>query len=187
MARYGMALDYKNCINCKACEVACKEENGVQLGADKHRIWVGVKEIEGLWPNLNIASSTFEPSQCQQCENAPCQEVCPTQATHYAPGGIVMVDATKCILCSYCMEACPYDARYVKEDTMTIDKCTFCSDTRLLRGETTTACQATCPTKVRTFGDLDDPKSEISILLSHREHRTLKAHLGTKPKLFYLI
>jgi len=186
MARYGMALDYKNCINCKACEVACKEENGVQLGADKHRIWVGVKEIEGEWPNLSIASSTFEPSQCQHCENAPCQMVCPTQATYYAEGGIVMVDPDKCILCSYCMVACPYDARYVKEETMTVDKCTFCSDTRLARGETTTACQNTCPTKVRTFGDLDDPDSEISQLLRTREHFTLKTHLGTKPKLFYL-
>jgi len=36
MARYGMALDYKNCINCKACESACKEENGILLGADYH-------------------------------------------------------------------------------------------------------------------------------------------------------
>ena len=41
---YAMALDYQNCINCKACEVACKEENGVQLGADKQRIWIGVVE-----------------------------------------------------------------------------------------------------------------------------------------------
>ena len=41
---YAMALDYQNCINCKACEVACKEENGVQLGADKQRIWVGIVE-----------------------------------------------------------------------------------------------------------------------------------------------
>ena len=187
MARYGMALDYKNCINCKACEVACKEENGVLLGADKHRIWVGVKEIEGQWPNLDIASSSFLPSQCQHCEEAPCEEVCPTHATYYDENGVVRVDSDKCILCSYCMNACPYDARYVDDRTMTVDKCTFCSDTRLARGETTTACQNTCPTKVRTFGDLDDPESEISILLKTREHFSLKAHLGTKPKLFYLM
>ena len=46
MARYGMALNYKNCINCKACESACKEENGVLLLKDHYRIWVGVKEAE---------------------------------------------------------------------------------------------------------------------------------------------
>ncbi|HHD73079.1 MAG TPA: 4Fe-4S dicluster domain-containing protein, partial [Epsilonproteobacteria bacterium] len=83
MANYGMALDYKNCINCKACEVACKEENGVLLGADKHRIWVGANDVKGEWPLLDIASAAFLPSQCQHCEEAPCQEVCPTNATYY--------------------------------------------------------------------------------------------------------
>ncbi len=107
MARYAMALDYKNCINCKACEVACKEENGVLLGADKHRIWVGGNAPDGVWPNLSVESAAFMPSQCQHCEDAPCQEVCPTNATYFADGGIVMVDSDKCILCSYCMNACP--------------------------------------------------------------------------------
>ena len=187
MAKYGMALDYKNCINCKACEVACKEENGILLGADKHRIWVGVKEIEGEYPLLSIASSTFYPGQCQQCDNAPCQDVCPTNATYYDENHVVRVDSDRCILCTYCINACPYDARYVDERTLTVDKCTFCSDTRLARGLTTTACQNTCPTKVRTFGDLDDPNSEISQLLMNREYKQMKSHLGTKPKLFYLL
>lgn len=186
MARYGMALDYKNCINCKACETACKEENGILMGADSHRIWVGVKEIEGEYPLLSIASSTFYPSQCQHCDDAPCQDVCPTNATYYGEEGQVRVDPDKCILCTYCINACPYDARYIDDRTVTVDKCTFCTDTRLARGETTTACQNTCPTKVRIFGDLDDPDSEISELLRIREHFTLKAHLGTNPKLFYL-
>ena len=186
MARYGMALDYKSCINCKACETACKEENDVLLGADSHRIWVGVKPIEGEFPLLNIAQSGFLPSQCQQCDNAPCQEVCPTNATYYDDNGVVRVDIDKCILCSYCMNACPYDARYIDDRTTTVDKCNFCSDTRLVRGEVTTACQATCPTKVRIFGDLDDENSEISQVLRTREHFSLKSNLGTKPKLFYL-
>jgi len=186
MARYGMALDYKNCVNCKACEVACKEENGVLPGADKHRIWVGTGEIRGEWPLLDSVSGTYMPGQCQHCEEAPCEMVCPTHATYYDENHVVRVNSDKCILCSYCMNACPYDARYVDDRTVTVDKCTFCSDTRLARGETTTACQNTCPTKVRTFGDLDDPESEISILLRTRDHFSLKAHLGTRPKLFYL-
>lgn len=186
MARYGMALDYKNCINCKACETACKEENGILMGADKHRIWVGTGEIEGQYPLLDITSNTFYPSQCQQCDEAPCEAVCPTQATYYDENGVVRVNPDQCILCSYCMNACPYDARYVEDRGMTVDKCNFCADTRIARGETTTACQNTCPTKVRIFGDLDDPNSEISEVLRTREHYSLKAHLGTKPKLFYL-
>jgi len=186
MARYGMALDYKSCINCKACETACKEENGIMMGADKHRIWVGTGEIEGEYPLLDLTSNAFHPSQCQHCEDAPCEDVCPTVATYTDENGIVRVDAEKCILCTYCMNACPYDARYIEERGMTVDKCNFCTETRLARGETTTACQNTCPTKVRIFGDLDDPNSEISEVLRVREHYSLKAHLGTKPKLFYL-
>jgi Fe-S-cluster-containing dehydrogenase component len=186
MARYGMVLDYKSCINCKACEVACKEENGILLGADTHRIWVGSNDVNGEWPLLDIVSATFMPSQCQHCDDAPCQSVCPTNATYYDDNSVVRVDPDKCILCSYCMNACPYDARYVDDRTVTVDKCNFCTDTRIERGETTTACQNTCPTKVRTFGDLDDPNSEISELLRTREHFSLKAHLGTKPKLYYL-
>ena len=44
MANYAIALEYQNCIDCRACEVACKDENGVMLGADKQRIWVGIVE-----------------------------------------------------------------------------------------------------------------------------------------------
>ena len=75
---FAMALDYQNCINCKACEVACKEENGIQLGADKQRIWVGQNErfVFGK-PFVN-----FNPSQCNHCIDAPCVDVCPTQASY---------------------------------------------------------------------------------------------------------
>ena len=186
MARYGMAIDYKLCINCKACEAACKEENQIALSEDSYRIWVGVKEAEGEFPNISILSQTYYPSQCQQCDNAPCQTVCPTSATYYDENGVVRVDEKKCILCSYCIAACPYDARYIDHETLTVDKCDFCAS-RLEQGHTTTACQATCPTKVRIFGDLDDPNSEISKVLREREHRVVKPHLGTKPKLFYLL
>ena len=180
---FAMALDYQNCINCKACEVACKEENGVQLGADKQRIWVGQTEetIFGR-PFVN-----FYPSQCNHCLDAPCVDVCPTNASHFAEGGLVMVDKEKCILCKGCMEACPYDARFVDDKQVAVDKCTFCYDTRISKGETTTACQATCPTKVRLFGDLDDENGELVQLLKSRKFFVLKESEGTVPKLFYLV
>lgn len=187
MAKYAMALDYKNCINCRACESACKKENGIELGEDKYRIWIGTKEIEGEFPNLSIMSQTYYPSQCQQCDNAPCQQVCPTNATYYDENGVVRVAIERCILCTYCINACPYDARFIDSRTETVDKCNFCTPTRIESGETTTACQATCPTKVRIFGDIDDPNSEISQVLAKREYKQMKSHLGTKPKLFYLL
>jgi len=179
---FAMVLDYQNCINCKACEVACKEENGVQLGADKQRIWVGQteKSIFGT-PFVN-----YYPSQCNHCLDAPCVEVCPTGASYFAEGGLVLVDKDKCILCKGCMEACPYDARFVDDKAVAVDKCTFCYDTRISKGKTTTACQATCPTKVRLFGDLDDENGDLVKLLKERKFFVLKESEGTVPKLFYL-
>lgn len=178
---YAMALDYQNCINCKACEVACKEENGVQLGADKQRIWVGVTEGTAFGnPFVNLY-----PSQCNQCIDAPCVSVCPTNASHYIDGGIVMVDPTKCILCKGCMEACPYDARFVDDTIVAVDKCTFCNHRIDEYG--TTACQATCPTKVRLFGDLDDENCDLVKLLKKRKFFFLKEGEKTLPKLFYLV
>ncbi len=179
---YAMALDYQNCINCKACEVACKEQNGVQLGADKQRIWVSTYE-NSIFGNPFVA---FHPSQCNHCVDAPCVSVCPTGASYFAEGGLVMADKDKCILCKGCMEACPYDARFVDDKYVAVDKCTFCYDTRISKGETTTACQATCPTKVRLFGDLDDEKGELVQLLKKRKFFVLKESEGTVPKLFYL-
>lgn len=180
---YAMALDYQNCINCKACEVACKEQNNVQLGADKQRIWVGQSE-KIIFNNLFV---NFYPSQCNHCIDAPCVEVCPTGASHFAEGGLVLVDHKKCILCKGCMEACPYDARYVNDEIVAVDKCTFCYDTRISKGENTTACQATCPTKVRLFGDLDDESGDLVKLLKTRKFFILKQDEKTVPKLFYLV
>lgn len=178
---YAMALDYQNCINCKACETACKEENGVQLGAHKQRIWVGTVEgtIFGK-PYMNLY-----PSQCNHCIDAPCVNVCPTYASHFVSGGIVKVDPSKCILCKGCMEACPYDARFVDDTMVAVDKCTFC-DHRIDEFGTT-ACQATCPTKVRMFGDLDDENSDLVKLLKTKKFFFLKEKSGTLPKLFYIV
>lgn len=180
---FAMALDYQSCIDCKACEVACKEENGVQLGADKQRIWVTQSE-KSIFGEPFVA---YHPSQCNHCIDAPCVDVCPTGSSHFAAGGLVLTDKDTCILCKGCMEACPYDARFVDDTKVAVDKCTFCYDTRIVEGEVTTACQATCPTKVRLFGDLDDENSELVQLLSKRKFYFLKEDEGTVPKLFYLL
>jgi Fe-S-cluster-containing dehydrogenase component len=186
MANYGMAFDYKLCINCKACEVACKEENGIDLGANNHRLWIDIKEPDGDFWDLDLSQTRYMPMQCQHCEDAPCIKACPNDAIYRDENGIVRLYDAKCDLSLDCIKACPYDARYIDTRKKITDKCLFCANTRLARGETTTACQITCPTKVRFFGDLDNPNSEISEVLKSREHFSLKSNLGTKPKLFYL-
>jgi tetrathionate reductase subunit B len=180
--RYAIVLDTRRCIDCKACTVACKTENAVPLGRDNYRNWVDEEKLRGTYPNLG---QSFTPGQCMQCANTPCDRVCPTRATSVSPDGIVFVEAKKCIGCKYCMTACPYNARYFNTETGAVDKCTFCAH-RVQAGNLP-ACVETCPTKVRVFGDLNDPKSEVSRLLAKHPYRVLKPEMGTEPYLFYLL
>jgi protein NrfC len=86
------------------------------------------------------------------------------------------------------MAACPYNARYFKEENRAVDKCNFCFDTRLSKGETQTACAAACPAGVRIFGDLTDYDSEAYKLV-HQPEKTvwvLRPETGAMPNVFYM-
>ena len=181
MKKYAIVLDESKCIDCKACTLACKMENHVPTGLYNYRIWVAEKPVRGDFP---ILKRSFQPSQCQQCDNPPCVHVCPTSASYQTEDGVVLVDHKKCILCKSCMTACPYDARYVNAEIEAIDKCTFCYH-RLSEGREP-SCVETCPPKVRVFGDLNDQKSAVSKLLVEHETFNLKPEKGTKPKLYYI-
>ena len=177
--RWGMVIETKRCIDCKACMVACKVENQIPLG--KHRNWVGYVGPTGTFPTLGLR---FEPGNCMHCENPPCERVCPTGATYQREDGIVLIDYDKCIGCRYCMQACPYDARYFDPARGVVDKCTFCVH-RLDAGQPT-ACVETCVGGARHYGDLNDPNSEVSKLLATNEHRVAYEEAGTGPKVFYI-
>jgi tetrathionate reductase subunit B len=179
--QYAIVLDTKKCLNCKACTVACKFENFVPVGESTYRIWVTEMPMRGEYPRLQ---QDFQPSQCQHCENAPCEKVCPTKATYRTKEGVVLVNYEKCILCKACMAACPYDARFVSEAHEAVEKCTFCMH-RVSEGREP-ACVETCPTKVRTFGDLADSESAVSRLLNSHSHYQLKSEKNTRPRLYYL-
>ena len=177
--RYAMVVDSKKCINCKACVVACRAENTVPL---KHsRNWMN-EGTRGVWPKL-MASS--HPEQCHQCSHPACVRVCPTGASYRREDGIVVVNQDDCVGCRYCVIACPYDARFFREDKGVVEKCDFCLH-RVKRGQLP-ACVETCPSKVRVFGDLNDPNSKLAELLNQREYRLKKPEAGTGPNIYYLI
>ena len=180
--QYAIVLDTKKCLNCKACTVACKFENRVTVLDQTYRNWVTELPLQGTFPNLH---QEYQPSQCQHCENAPCEKVCPTRATYRTDEGIVRINYDKCILCKACMVACPYNARFVSGRHHAVEKCTFCEH-RIREGREP-ACVETCPTKVRVFGDINDPNSEISKLLASRQYYQLKQAKKTRPRLFYLV
>lgn len=177
--RYAMAIDARKCINCKGCVVACRAENGVPLG--KSRNWIN-EEVRGDYPRL---VGFFEPEQCHHCAEPACVRVCPTGASHQRADGVVVIHASECVGCRYCIIACPYDARFFREDRGIVEKCDFCLS-RLERGETP-ACVETCPSKARIFGDLNDPGSKIAQVLSRRRYRVKKPEAGTHPQLYYLV
>jgi Fe-S-cluster-containing dehydrogenase component len=177
MARYGMTVDQKLCVGCNACVLACKNENAVPEG--EARCWT-VQAERGVFPLLTLETRS---ERCNHCEDAPCVNACPTQASHYEDGGIVVVDPEKCVGCKACIVACPYEVRYVHPDGY-VDKCTFCVH-RVREGKDP-ACATVCPTKAITFGDLDDPRSAIFRQLQTRQYKVPKPEEGTRPKYFFL-
>lgn len=176
--RYAMAIDTKKCVGCSDCVVACQTENNVPIGYC--RDWV-VEVTDGTYPQLEIE---LRSERCNQCENSPCVRCCPTGASHYSDGGIVLVSENKCIGCGACIQSCPYDARYSHPEGY-VDKCTFCIH-RIKKG-LEPACVAACPTKCMYFGDLDNPNSPVSEILKVRKSKTLIPEAGTNPQLYFLI
>ncbi len=176
--RWAMVVDVKRCIGCQSCAVACKRENGVPLGV--FRTWV--KSVEkGRFPYVQRGHI---PINCNQCEDPVCVKVCPVKATYQREDGIVLVDPHRCIGCQYCKAACPYEVRYLDPEKKIISKCFFCYhrlDAGLLP-----ACVEACPTGARIIGDMNDPKSEVSRILSGQATQVLLPEYGTGPRVFYV-
>ncbi len=176
--KYAMIHDNNLCIGCQACNVACRSENKIPESVYRLQVWVKQEE----YPNGSLGYE-YHRQSCVHCEHTPCVSVCPTQASYVNDDGIVLVDNNLCVGCLYCVAACPYQARYVHPVTKAPDKCTFCHESRLGRGEEP-ACVTVCPTDALVFGDLNDPKSKINQVLSERPTYRPKERLGTNPKMF---
>jgi molybdopterin-containing oxidoreductase family iron-sulfur binding subunit len=105
--RYGMVIDTRRCVGCRACVVACKAENKTPPGVS---YTVVVEEAVG---NRFDDKPIFMTKPCFHCENPPCVDVCPVSATFKRErDGIVVIDYDRCIGCRYCITGCPYGARY---------------------------------------------------------------------------
>jgi formate dehydrogenase iron-sulfur subunit len=169
----GFFTDTTVCIGCKACEVACKQWNGlpddglsftgmsydntVDLGAST---WRHVSFIErpvalsGQHSGVGDFSWLLMSDVCKHCKSAGCLEACPTGAIVRTEFDSVFVQPDICNGCGYCVVGCPFGVIDRREDDGRAWKCTLCYD-RLKEGETP-ACAKACPTESIVFGDLDD-------------------------------
>jgi len=161
------------CIGCKACEVACKEWNGVaadelvwsglsydntlSLGA---RTWRHVKFVEGISEagkgGNDPAGSpwNFSSDVCKHCETAGCLEACPTGALVRTEFESVYLQPDVCNGCGYCVVSCPFGVVEKDEEDGRAFKCTFCYDRQ--KAGLTPACAKVCPTESIQFGELED-------------------------------
>ncbi len=175
---YGFVIDNRKCIGCHACSTACKSENEVPLGV--YRTWVKYVET-GTYPD---SRRHFQVTRCNHCANPPCVRICPVEAMYQRDDGIVEFDSNVCIGCKACMQACPYDAIHIDPNTNTIAKCHYCAH-RVEVG-LQPACVVVCPEQAIIAGDINDPGTEISQLLSQQDVTVRKPEQGTAPKLFYI-
>ena len=96
------------------------------------------------------------------------------------------MNTDRCVGCKYCIAACPYNARYIHEETKVADNCDFCLHSKKLDQGELPGCVARCRFHALAFGDLNDPKSYVSLLLKARDTVRIRPWLGTEPTLRYI-
>jgi len=196
---WNFVVDTAKCIGCASCVKACKKENNLPLDQEVYRTWVERylvdtnEEVRIDSPRggldfqqkvLQVNKQFFVPKLCNQCKHAPCIQVCPVGATYRTGDGVVLVDRERCVGCSYCIQACPYSARFLHPVLKVADKCNWCYP-RISKG-LLPACVQVCPTGARKFGNIKDPASEIVALKKKSRLRVVKQDMGTGPTVFYI-
>ena len=164
--RVGFFTDTTICIGCKACEVACKEWNGVpddgfnllgssydNTGALGASTWRHVAFIEQPTQQGDLRW-LMSSDVCKHCTHAGCLDVCPTGALFRTEFGTVVVQPDVCNGCGYCVSACPYGVIDLRKEDGRAFKCTLCYD-RLKDGQTP-ACAQACPTESIQYGEVDE-------------------------------
>jgi molybdopterin-containing oxidoreductase family iron-sulfur binding subunit len=207
-----MVIDLDLCNGCQACVVACQAENNVALSdaeaclRGKEMNWL---RIQRYWIDGRLA---FVPLMCQQCQDAPCEMICPMYATAHSPDGLNEMTYNRCIGTRLCINACPYKVRVfnwrdpswpaslheqlnpaVSVRTRGVaEKCTFCvqriheARRQSPPAEPIPACAQTCPARAITFGDLNDPASAVSKWANDPRAIRLLDEFGTHPAVIYL-
>jgi anaerobic dimethyl sulfoxide reductase subunit B (iron-sulfur subunit) len=161
----GYYFDMTRCVGCRACQLACKDKNRLDVGTifrNAHTFSVG------RFPDTKAYSFS---ASCNHCGTPACLAVCPTGSLFRAPDGTVIIDQALCIGDQSCVTACPYGIPQIMPNG-NVNKCDGCWAIRQAGGDP--ACVSSCPNRAIDFGEVDDLKkkygadcvSEIAILPS---------------------
>ncbi len=258
---WGMVVDLNSCIGCSACMVACQAENNIPI-VGKEQVYEG-REMHWIRTDRYFASvdesdpdpeMVSQPMMCQHCEYAPCETVCPVNATVHSEDGLNVMAYNRCIGTRYCANNCPFKVRrfnffdYNQRDVQgraknaddrklftglyewnltadkgapdtvkmsknpnvtvrmrgVMEKCTFCvqriqeakiamkvavrdsGDIRIPANAFTTACAQACPADAITFGDINNPDSDVSKLKKSERGYRLLEYLNVSARVSYL-
>ncbi|MDP2719476.1 MAG: 4Fe-4S dicluster domain-containing protein [Dehalococcoidia bacterium] len=212
MTRYGMVIDLTRCIGCGSCMMSCKAENQLPPGIFWTRV---LKKESGKYPAVSISTVPVLCNHCEEaacvkvCPSGAtsrqddgtvivdyekctgcryCMMACPYGARFYHDKAELF----------YPGQGLSAHDRISRQEYQTgvVVKCTFCHD-RVQEGlkkglkpgsdrEATPICANNCMAKARFFGDLDDPDSEVSVLIRANRGRQLHPEYGTEPSVYYL-
>jgi Fe-S-cluster-containing dehydrogenase component len=150
MGTYGWLFDAKRCIECRACEAACKQWNGVETGVGVRYRLVSITD-QGSYPKISRQALSIS---CNHCENALCAKACPVKAYTVRADGVVILNKDRCVGCGMCLKFCPYSGPQFNTRTRRMEKCTMCVD-RIEQNQEP-ACATICPTEALQWGKWEE-------------------------------